>query len=183
MKSQGKDTFRSKNYVEAVHLLQLAEIFLRPPYPHPVDNSPKHHWYDCWKYIIITAWQGTLYEKTVQAGKKWRQIEPIISEVCEYRREKYSNQSCYSQGKITLVGCSTHVSNNLQDYKLTSKKDRIFKLLNPCFSGVETAFAILHQETHIFNGVASSIIGEKGGMVNNVIDHKDSLSIINIISK
>ena len=75
------DTFRSKNYAKAADLLQLAEIFFRPPYPHPVDNSPRHHWYDCWRYIIITAWHSELYKKAVEAGKKWIQMELITSEV------------------------------------------------------------------------------------------------------
>ena len=83
------DSFRSKNHAEAIDLLQRAEIFFRPPYPHPVDNSPGHHWYDCWRYIIITAWQGELYMKAVEAGKKWRQTELITNEVREYRRKKF----------------------------------------------------------------------------------------------
>jgi hypothetical protein len=81
MKRQGMDLFKTRKYVEAARLLQLAEIFFRPIYP--VHQSQKHHWHECWKYVIAASWHGKMYLKAIQAGKKWQRLEPIASQVCE----------------------------------------------------------------------------------------------------
>ena len=82
MKDQGMGMFRSRKYDEAAHFLQLAEIFLRPPYPVQLQ-SVKRHWRECWKYVITATWECKMYGKAIQAGKKWRQMEPIARQVCE----------------------------------------------------------------------------------------------------
>ena len=79
-KHQGLIALRSGHYNEAARLLQLAEMFFRPPCR--VHQSQKH-WHECWKYLIIASWHGKMYGKAIQAGKKWRQMEPITSQVCE----------------------------------------------------------------------------------------------------
>ena len=78
-KRQGLDTFRSQNFTQASRVLQLAELFLRPPYP--VGKLLKNQWYDCWTHLIISTWRSKFYKKAIQAGKKWRQLEPITSRV------------------------------------------------------------------------------------------------------
>jgi hypothetical protein len=77
------EQFHSKQYEDAARHLQLAEIFLRPLDPEKVQ-SVKTQWYDCWKYIITASWRSRMHgkAKAIQAGKKWREMQPITSKVC-----------------------------------------------------------------------------------------------------
>ncbi len=82
LKDQGMDLFCSNKYEEAARFLQVAEMFLRPPYPVQLQ-SVKRYWCECWKYEIAATWECKIYGKAIQVGKKWRQMEPITSQVCE----------------------------------------------------------------------------------------------------